>query len=150
MGGRELSLQTERNSSRHQRYSSDHIHALGVSIEEVASATIIAVIKSRPAKNLLHLKSLTVPTTVNSLLSLGYHGKARDFKMTTSPSLMLLVTSVLEDPVGQKFIILLGLRASLKEDILCTPAELVFWDHYSTAREMFDSSKPDDDVANFV
>ncbi|GFU78688.1 integrase catalytic domain-containing protein [Trichonephila clavipes] len=31
-------------------------------------------------------------------------------------------------------IILLGLRASLKEDILCTPAELVFWDHYSTAR----------------
>ncbi|GFU58122.1 RT_RNaseH domain-containing protein [Trichonephila clavipes] len=47
-------------------------------------------------------------------------------------------------------IILLGLRASLKEDILCTPAELVFWDHYSTAREMFDSSKPDDDVVNFV
>ncbi|GFV16767.1 retrovirus-related Pol polyprotein from transposon 17.6 [Trichonephila clavipes] len=31
-------------------------------------------------------------------------------------------------------IILLGLRASLKEDILCTPAELVFGDHYSIAR----------------
>ncbi|GFT70464.1 uncharacterized protein TNCV_2658851 [Trichonephila clavipes] len=61
----ELSLQVteltrECNSSRHQRYSSDHrdhIHALGVSIEEVASATIIAVIKSRPASvfHLVHL-----------------------------------------------------------------------------------------------
>ncbi|GFT25965.1 gag-pol polyprotein [Trichonephila clavipes] len=54
----ELSLQVaeltrERNSS-HQRYvltAGDHIHALeGVSIEEVASATIIAVIKSRSGK----------------------------------------------------------------------------------------------------
>ncbi|GFV39073.1 retrovirus-related Pol polyprotein from transposon 297 [Trichonephila clavipes] len=52
----ELSLQVaeltrERNSSRHQRYSSDRRRShsrLGVSIEEVASATIIAVIKSRP------------------------------------------------------------------------------------------------------
>ncbi|GFV20913.1 hypothetical protein TNCV_736191, partial [Trichonephila clavipes] len=35
----------------------DHIHALEVSIEEVASATIIAVIKSRPAIvfHLVHL-----------------------------------------------------------------------------------------------
>ncbi|GFS55912.1 retrovirus-related Pol polyprotein from transposon 17.6 [Trichonephila clavipes] len=35
----------------------DHIHALGVSIEEVASATIIAVIKSRPVSvfHLVHL-----------------------------------------------------------------------------------------------
>ncbi|GFS60772.1 uncharacterized protein TNCV_2001711 [Trichonephila clavipes] len=53
----ELSLQVaeltrERNSSRHQRYSSDRrrLHSRSrVSIEEVASATIIAVIKSRPA-----------------------------------------------------------------------------------------------------
>ncbi|GFU12175.1 retrovirus-related Pol polyprotein from transposon opus [Trichonephila clavipes] len=53
----ELSLQVteltrERNSSRHQRYSSDHRRSHSrsrVSIEEVASATIIAVIKSRPA-----------------------------------------------------------------------------------------------------
>ncbi|GFY23812.1 hypothetical protein TNCV_3536061 [Trichonephila clavipes] len=46
-------------------------------------------------------------------------------------------------------IILLGLRASLKEDILCTPAELVFGTTIRLPGEMFDSSKPDDDV-NFV
>ncbi|GFT94532.1 transposon Tf2-11 polyprotein [Trichonephila clavipes] len=47
-------------------------------------------------------------------------------------------------------IILLGLRASLKEDILCTPAELVFGTTIRLPGEMFDSSKPDDDVLNFV
>ncbi|GFU48263.1 transposon Tf2-11 polyprotein [Trichonephila clavipes] len=47
-------------------------------------------------------------------------------------------------------IILLGLRASLKEDILCTPAELVFGITIRLSGEMFDSSKPDDDVVNFV
>ncbi|GFS49809.1 integrase catalytic domain-containing protein [Trichonephila clavipes] len=47
-------------------------------------------------------------------------------------------------------IILLGLRASLKEDILCTPAELVFGTTILLPVEMFDSSKPDDDVVNFV
>ncbi|GFX19709.1 transposon Tf2-6 polyprotein [Trichonephila clavipes] len=47
-------------------------------------------------------------------------------------------------------IILLGLRASLKEDILCTPAELVFGITIRLPGEMFDSSKPDDDVVNFV
>ncbi|GFT89449.1 transposon Tf2-11 polyprotein [Trichonephila clavipes] len=46
-------------------------------------------------------------------------------------------------------IILLGLRASLKEDILCTPAELVLGPLFD-CQEMFDSSKPDDDVVNFV
>ncbi|GFY15154.1 hypothetical protein TNCV_1569681 [Trichonephila clavipes] len=46
-------------------------------------------------------------------------------------------------------IILLGLRASLNEDILCTPAELVFGTTIRLPGEMFDSSKPDDDV-NFV
>ncbi|GFV52589.1 hypothetical protein TNCV_4303721 [Trichonephila clavipes] len=54
--------------------------------------------------------------------------------------------------VGQKYspIILLGLRASLKEDILWTPAELVFGTTIRLPGEMFDSSKPDDDVVNFV
>ncbi|GFU78058.1 hypothetical protein TNCV_183801 [Trichonephila clavipes] len=47
-------------------------------------------------------------------------------------------------------IILIGLRASLKEDILCTPSELVFGITIRLPREMFDSSKPDDDVVNFV
>ncbi|GFU02221.1 hypothetical protein TNCV_2465991 [Trichonephila clavipes] len=47
-------------------------------------------------------------------------------------------------------IILLGLRASLKEDILCTPAELVFGTTIRLPGEMFVSSKPDDDVLNFV
>ncbi|GFX62997.1 hypothetical protein TNCV_1100901 [Trichonephila clavipes] len=47
-------------------------------------------------------------------------------------------------------LILLGLRASLKEDILCTPAELVFGTTIRLPEEMFDSSKPDDDVVNFV
>ncbi|GFT82494.1 integrase catalytic domain-containing protein [Trichonephila clavipes] len=47
-------------------------------------------------------------------------------------------------------IILLGLRASLKEDILCTPAELVFGTTIRLPGEMFDSSKPDDDVVIFV
>ncbi|GFV98316.1 retrovirus-related Pol polyprotein from transposon 17.6 [Trichonephila clavipes] len=46
-------------------------------------------------------------------------------------------------------IILLGLRASLKEDILYIPAELVFGTTIRLPGEMFDSSKPDDDV-NFV
>ncbi|GFW25124.1 hypothetical protein TNCV_3156271 [Trichonephila clavipes] len=45
-------------------------------------------------------------------------------------------------------IILLGLRASLKEDILCTPAELVFGTTIRLPGEMFDSSKLD--VVNFV
>ncbi|GFS74398.1 hypothetical protein TNCV_970021 [Trichonephila clavipes] len=47
-------------------------------------------------------------------------------------------------------IILLGLRASLKEDILWTPTELVFGTTIRLPGEMFDSSKPDDDVVNFV
>ncbi|GFV21017.1 hypothetical protein TNCV_2280601 [Trichonephila clavipes] len=47
-------------------------------------------------------------------------------------------------------IILLGLRASLKEDILCTPVELVFGTTIRLPGEMFDTSKPDDDVVNFV
>ncbi|GFW84199.1 integrase catalytic domain-containing protein [Trichonephila clavipes] len=47
-------------------------------------------------------------------------------------------------------IILLGLRASLKEDILCTPDELVLGTTIRLPGEMFDSSKPDDDVVNFV
>ncbi|GFW63017.1 hypothetical protein TNCV_4453651 [Trichonephila clavipes] len=47
-------------------------------------------------------------------------------------------------------IILIGLRASLKEDILCSPAELVFGTTIRLPGEMFDSSKPDDDVVNFV
>ncbi|GFX18785.1 hypothetical protein TNCV_3019421 [Trichonephila clavipes] len=47
-------------------------------------------------------------------------------------------------------IILLGLRASLKEDILCTPAELVFGTTIRLPGEMFDFSKPDDDIVNFV
>ncbi|GFT73369.1 retrovirus-related Pol polyprotein from transposon 17.6 [Trichonephila clavipes] len=47
-------------------------------------------------------------------------------------------------------IILLGVRASLKEDILCTPAGLVFGTTIRLPGEMFDSSKPDDDVVNFV
>ncbi|GFX64823.1 integrase catalytic domain-containing protein [Trichonephila clavipes] len=47
-------------------------------------------------------------------------------------------------------IILLGLRASPKEDILCTPSELVFGTTIRLPGEMFDSSKPDDDVVNFV
>ncbi|GFV59523.1 integrase catalytic domain-containing protein [Trichonephila clavipes] len=47
-------------------------------------------------------------------------------------------------------IILLGLRASLKEDILCTPAELVFGTTIRLPGEMFDFSKPDDDAVNFV
>ncbi|GFX82733.1 transposon Tf2-11 polyprotein [Trichonephila clavipes] len=61
----ELSLQVaeltrERNSSRHQRCSSDRRRSHSrsrVSIEEVASATIIAVIKSGPASvfHLVHL-----------------------------------------------------------------------------------------------
>ncbi|GFT37967.1 hypothetical protein TNCV_4402101 [Trichonephila clavipes] len=45
-------LTRERNSTRHQRYSSDRRRShprSRVSIEEVAFATIIAVIKSRPA-----------------------------------------------------------------------------------------------------
>ncbi|GFW27211.1 integrase catalytic domain-containing protein [Trichonephila clavipes] len=47
-------------------------------------------------------------------------------------------------------IILLGLRAFLKEDILYTPAELVFGTTIRLPGEMFVSSKPDDDVVNFV
>ncbi|GFV24613.1 retrovirus-related Pol polyprotein from transposon 412 [Trichonephila clavipes] len=47
-------------------------------------------------------------------------------------------------------IILFGIGASLKEDILCTPAELVFGTTIRLPGEMFDSSKPDDDVVNFV
>ncbi|GFU04529.1 hypothetical protein TNCV_1515831 [Trichonephila clavipes] len=47
-------------------------------------------------------------------------------------------------------IILLGVRASLKEDVLCTPAELVFGTTIRLPGEMFDSSKPDNDVVNFV
>ncbi|GFT52405.1 transposon Ty3-G Gag-Pol polyprotein [Trichonephila clavipes] len=43
----------------------DHIHALGVSIEEVASATIIAVIKSRPA-SVFHLVHLCKKTNSGS------------------------------------------------------------------------------------
>ncbi|GFX86507.1 retrovirus-related Pol polyprotein from transposon 17.6 [Trichonephila clavipes] len=69
----ELSLQVaelrrERNSSRHQRYSSDRRRSHSrsrVSIEEVASATIIAVIKSRPA-SVFHLVHLCKKTNSGS------------------------------------------------------------------------------------
>ncbi|GFU94080.1 uncharacterized protein TNCV_3308331 [Trichonephila clavipes] len=68
-------LTRERNSSRQERYSSDrrnHIHALGMSIEEVASATIIAVIKSRPA-SVFHLVHLCKKT---SKLCHSWNGRA--------------------------------------------------------------------------
>ncbi|GFV97451.1 transposon Tf2-9 polyprotein [Trichonephila clavipes] len=68
----ELSLEVaeltrERNSSRHQRYSSDRRRSHSRSrsaIEEVASATIIAVIKSRPA-SVFHLVHLCKKTKLN-------------------------------------------------------------------------------------
>ncbi|GFV68590.1 retrovirus-related Pol polyprotein from transposon 297 [Trichonephila clavipes] len=69
----ELSLQVaeltrERNSSRHQRYSSDRRRSHSrsrVSIEEVASSTIIAVIKSKPA-SVFHLVHLCKKTNSGS------------------------------------------------------------------------------------
>ncbi|GFS59792.1 uncharacterized protein TNCV_2806121 [Trichonephila clavipes] len=53
--------------------------------------------------------------------------------------------------VGQKYSLSSYLVYELlKEDILCTPAELVFGTTIRLLGEMFDSSKPDDDVVNFV
>lgn len=46
--------------------------------------------------------------------------------------------------------ILLGLRASLKEDLGCTPADLVFGKALTLPGEFFHKSKPDCDPASFV
>ncbi|GFT86722.1 retrovirus-related Pol polyprotein from transposon opus [Trichonephila clavipes] len=72
----ELSLQVaeltrERNSLSTNDIvltAGDHIHALGVSIKEVASATIIAVIKSRPA-SVFHLVHLCKKKRVSSVIA---------------------------------------------------------------------------------
>ncbi|GFS51584.1 hypothetical protein TNCV_549971 [Trichonephila clavipes] len=79
----ELSLQVaeltrERNSSRHQRYSSDRRRSHSrsrVSIEEVASATIIAVIKSRPASvfHLVHLCKKRVSSVIAGMAEPSKH-----------------------------------------------------------------------------
>ncbi|GFU72546.1 hypothetical protein TNCV_738821 [Trichonephila clavipes] len=52
--------------------------------------------------------------------------------------------------VGQKYSLSFYLVYELlfKEDILCTPAELVFGTTIRLPEEMFDFSKPDDDVVN--
>ncbi|GBM43532.1 hypothetical protein AVEN_96193-1 [Araneus ventricosus] len=44
----------------------------------------------------------------------------------------------------------LGHRASLKEDVQCTPAELVFGTAVRLPGELFDASKPDSNPINFV
>ncbi|GFW88343.1 retrovirus-related Pol polyprotein from transposon 297 [Trichonephila clavipes] len=96
----ELSLQVaeltrERNSSRHQRYSSDRRRSHSrsrVSIEEVASATIIAVIKSRPASE-FHLVYLC-KKRVSSVIA----GMAEPSKHTSRLFL-------LDRKSGQKFLI---------------------------------------------
>ncbi|GBL81727.1 hypothetical protein AVEN_93500-1 [Araneus ventricosus] len=47
-------------------------------------------------------------------------------------------------------IILLGLRASLKEDVQCSPEELVFGTAVRLTGELFDASKPDINPIDFV
>ncbi|GFV09208.1 retrovirus-related Pol polyprotein from transposon opus [Trichonephila clavipes] len=87
----ELSLQVaeltrERNSSRHQRYSSDRRRSHSrsrVSIEEVASATIIAVIKSRPA-SVFHLVHLCKKTNAN----ISFKNTLSEYPDLSNPSLI--------------------------------------------------------------
>ncbi|GFV74069.1 hypothetical protein TNCV_601201 [Trichonephila clavipes] len=91
-------LTRERNSSRPPTMivltAGDHIHALGVSIEEVASATIIAVIKSRPA-SVFHLVHLCKKKRVSSVIA----GMAEPSRKHTSRLFLL------DRKSGQKFLI---------------------------------------------
>ncbi|GFY09689.1 retrovirus-related Pol polyprotein from transposon 297 [Trichonephila clavipes] len=96
-------------------------------------------------------KALSKLLGVQKCRTTGYHPQANGM----IEELHRLLKSAIKCHATERWtevlpIILLGLRASLKEDILCTPAELVFGTTIRLPGEMFDSSKPDDDVVNFV
>ncbi|GFT13150.1 transposon Tf2-6 polyprotein [Trichonephila clavipes] len=96
-------------------------------------------------------KALSKLLGVQKCLTTGYHPQANGMiEELHRPLKSAIKCHATERWTEVLSIILLGLRASLKEDILCTPAELVFGTTIRLPEEMFDSSKPDDDVVNFV
>ncbi|GFX16400.1 hypothetical protein TNCV_4867091 [Trichonephila clavipes] len=96
-------------------------------------------------------KSLSKLLGVQKCRTTGYHPQANGMiEELHHPLKSAIKCHATESWTEVLPIILLGLRASLKEDILCTPAELVFGTTIRLPGEMFDSSKPDDDVVNFV
>ncbi|GFW41719.1 retrovirus-related Pol polyprotein from transposon 412 [Trichonephila clavipes] len=98
-----------------------------------------------------HFKALSKLLRVQKCRKTGYHPQANGMiEELHRPLKSAIKCHATERWTEVLPIILLGLRASLKEDILCTPAELVFGTTIRLPGEMFDSSKPDDDVVNFV
>ncbi|GFV77741.1 hypothetical protein TNCV_1574901 [Trichonephila clavipes] len=72
-------------------------------------------------------KALSKLLGVQKCRTTGYHPQANGMIEELHCPLKSAIKCHATVSVGQKYsIILLGLRASLKEDILCTPAELVF------------------------
>ncbi|GFT41687.1 hypothetical protein TNCV_4707771 [Trichonephila clavipes] len=104
---RKLSLQVYELTRKHSPLATndivltarDHIHALGVSIEEVASATIIAVIKSRPASV---FSPLCICAKKQSKLCHSWNGRALSY----TSRLFLL-----DRKSGQKFLIDSGVKS---------------------------------------
>ncbi|GFW90599.1 retrovirus-related Pol polyprotein from transposon 412 [Trichonephila clavipes] len=119
-------------------------------VSRFGTPAILTIDRGRQFESSL-FKALSKLLGVQKCRTTGYHPRAngiieelhRPFKYAIKCHATERWTKVLP-------IILLGLRASLKGDILCTPAELVFGTTIRLPGEMFDSSKPDDDVVNFV
>ncbi|GFW48999.1 retrovirus-related Pol polyprotein from transposon 412 [Trichonephila clavipes] len=98
-----------------------------------------------------HFKALSKLLGVQKCRTTGYHPQANGMIEELHRPLKIAIKCHATERWTEVLpIILLGLRASLKEDILCIPAELVFGTTIRLPGEMFDSSKPDDDVVNFV
>ncbi|GFX32253.1 integrase catalytic domain-containing protein [Trichonephila clavipes] len=119
-------------------------------VSRIGTPAILTTDRSRQFESSL-FKALSKLLGVQKCRTTGYHPQANGMiEELHRPLKSAIKCHATERWTEVLPIILLGLRASLKEDILCTPAELVFGTTIRLPGEMFDSSKPDDDVVNFV
>ncbi|GFW76107.1 retrovirus-related Pol polyprotein from transposon 412 [Trichonephila clavipes] len=115
-------------------------------VSRFGTSAILTTDRGRQFESSL-FKALSKLLGVQKCRTTGYHPQANGMiEELHRPLISAIKFHATEHWTEVLNIILLGLRASLKEDILCTPAELVFGTTIRLPGEMFDSSKPDDDV----
>ncbi|GFS54055.1 hypothetical protein TNCV_3762501 [Trichonephila clavipes] len=145
-----LNFYRRKKDSKPLNWSSEAITAFQRCKQALADAALLAHPSPSSFESSL-FKALSKLLGVQKCRTTGYHPQANGMiEELHRPLKSAIKCHATERWTEVLPIILLGLRASLKEDILCTPAELVFGTTIRLPGEMFDSSNPDDDVVNFV